>query len=82
MHHYLCPLLCRILCKVKSSYYREKQSFPYHGRFLAPDPYVQAPDFTQSFNRYSMPLEILCYTPTKMVKNSLQFNIHSHRSIV
>lgn len=26
---------------------------PVHGRFLAPDPYVQAPDFTQSFNRYS-----------------------------
>lgn len=25
---------------------------PVHGRFLAPDPYVQAPDFTQSFNRY------------------------------
>lgn len=26
---------------------------PVHGRFLAPDPYVQAPDMTQSFNRYS-----------------------------
>lgn len=25
---------------------------PVYGRFLAPDPYVQAPDFTQSFNRY------------------------------
>ena len=23
------------------------------GRFLSPDPYVQAPDFTQNFNRYS-----------------------------
>lgn len=23
------------------------------GRFLSPDPYVQMPDFTQSFNRYS-----------------------------
>lgn len=29
---------------------------PVHGRFLAPDPYVQAPDFTQSFNRYSYAL--------------------------
>ena len=26
---------------------------PLVGRFLAPDPYVQAPDFTQNFNRYS-----------------------------
>ena len=26
---------------------------PTLGRFLSPDPYVQAPDFTQSFNRYS-----------------------------
>lgn len=26
---------------------------PILGRFLSPDPYVQAPDFTQSFNRYS-----------------------------
>ena len=26
---------------------------PLLGRFLSPDPYVQAPDFTQSFNRYS-----------------------------
>ncbi len=26
---------------------------PALGRFLAPDPYVQAPDFTQNFNRYS-----------------------------
>jgi RHS repeat-associated protein len=23
------------------------------GRFLSPDPYVQAPDFSQNFNRYS-----------------------------
>lgn len=23
------------------------------GKFLSPDPYVQAPDFTQNFNRYS-----------------------------
>lgn len=26
---------------------------PLFGRFLSPDPYVQAPDFTQNFNRYS-----------------------------
>ena len=26
---------------------------PVLGRFLSPDPYVQAPDFTQNFNRYS-----------------------------
>ena len=26
---------------------------PLTGRFLSPDPYVQAPDFTQNFNRYS-----------------------------
>ena len=26
---------------------------PVIGRFLSPDPYVQAPDFSQSFNRYS-----------------------------
>lgn len=26
---------------------------PLLGRFLSPDPYVQAPDFTQNFNRYS-----------------------------
>ncbi|GHV59581.1 hypothetical protein FACS1894182_13890 [Bacteroidia bacterium] len=26
---------------------------PALGRFLSPDPYVQAPDFTQSFNRYT-----------------------------
>jgi len=26
---------------------------PALGRFLSPDPYVQTPDFTQSFNRYS-----------------------------
>lgn len=29
---------------------------PNLGRFLSPDPYVQAPDFTQSFNRYSYAL--------------------------
>ena len=26
---------------------------PYGGRFLSPDPYVQLPDFSQNFNRYS-----------------------------
>ena len=26
---------------------------PALGRFLSPDPYVQMPDFTQNFNRYS-----------------------------
>ncbi len=26
---------------------------PFLGRFFSPDPYVQAPDFSQSFNRYS-----------------------------
>jgi len=26
---------------------------PIVGRFLSPDPFVQAPDFSQSFNRYS-----------------------------
>ena len=26
---------------------------PALGRFLSPDPYVQAPDFSQNFNRYS-----------------------------
>ena len=29
---------------------------PVPGRFLSPDPYVQAPDFTQNFNRYSYAL--------------------------
>ena len=29
---------------------------PLVGRFLSPDPYVQAPDFTQNFNRYSYAL--------------------------
>ncbi|MDD2563985.1 MAG: hypothetical protein PHU27_07215 [Salinivirgaceae bacterium] len=26
---------------------------PLTGKFLAPDPYVQAPDYSQSFNRYT-----------------------------
>lgn len=35
---------------------------PVLGRFLSPDPYVQTPDFTQSFNRYSYCLyNPLCY---------------------
>ena len=29
---------------------------PLLGRFLSPDPYIQAPDFTQNFNRYSYAL--------------------------
>ena len=29
---------------------------PFTGRFLSPDPYIQAPDFTQNFNRYSYAL--------------------------
>lgn len=29
---------------------------PLLGRFLSPDPYVQAPDFTQNFNRYTYAL--------------------------
>lgn len=29
---------------------------PLLGRFLSPDPYVQAPDYTQNFNRYSYAL--------------------------
>ncbi|MBQ7194674.1 MAG: hypothetical protein IJS07_03460, partial [Bacteroidales bacterium] len=29
---------------------------PLYGRFLSPDPYVQAPDFTQNLNRYSYAL--------------------------
>ena len=29
---------------------------PVTGRFLSPDPYVQAPDFSQNFNRYSYAL--------------------------
>ncbi|MCL1932184.1 MAG: hypothetical protein FWF53_00005, partial [Candidatus Azobacteroides sp.] len=35
---------------------------PAVGRFLSPDPYVQMPDFSQSFNRYSYALNNpLCY---------------------
>ncbi|MDR2040088.1 MAG: RHS repeat-associated core domain-containing protein, partial [Bacteroidales bacterium] len=26
---------------------------PVLGRFLSPDPYVQAPEYSQNFNRYS-----------------------------
>lgn len=38
---------------------------PLVGRFLSPDPYVQAPDFTQNFNRYSYALNNpLKYTDT------------------
>ncbi len=39
---------------------------PLLGRFLSPDPYVQAPDFTQNFNRYSYALNNpLKYTDKK-----------------
>lgn len=35
---------------------------PILGRFLSPDPYVQSPDFTQAFNRYSYCMNSpLCY---------------------
>ena len=36
---------------------------PWTARFLSPDPYVQLPDFTQSFNRYSYCLN----NPLKLV---------------
>lgn len=35
---------------------------PVSGRFLSPDPYIQMPDFSQNFNRYSYALNNpLCY---------------------
>ncbi|RCW31946.1 RHS repeat-associated core domain-containing protein, partial [Marinilabilia salmonicolor] len=46
---------------------------PALGRFLSPDPYVQAPDFTQSFNRYSYcinnPLLYVDYTGYTWLSN-------------
>ena len=33
--------------------YGARRYDPAFGSFLSPDPYVQAPDFTQNFNRYS-----------------------------
>ena len=33
--------------------YGARRYDPAFGRFLSPDPYMQAPDFTQNFNRYS-----------------------------
>lgn len=42
---------------------------PLLGRFLSPDPYVQAPDFTQNFNRYSYALN----NPLKFTDDSGEF---------
>ncbi len=42
---------------------------PLIGRFLSPDPYVQAPDFTQNFNRYSYAYN----NPMKFVDPSGEF---------
>ena len=42
---------------------------PYLGRFLSPDPYVQAPDFSQNFNRYSYALN----NPLKYTDESGEF---------
>ena len=44
---------------------------PALGRFLSPDPYVQAPDFTQNFNRYSYCLN----NPLKYVDENGEFFI-------
>jgi len=44
---------------------------PALGRFLSPDPYVQAPDFTQNFNRYSYALN----NPLKYVDQNGEFII-------
>ena len=44
---------------------------PLVGRFLSPDPYVQAPDFTQNFNRYSYCLN----NPLKYSDESGEFYI-------
>lgn len=42
---------------------------PVLGRFLSPDPYIQAPDFTQNFNRY-----LYCYgNPLKYVDKDGKF---------
>lgn len=42
---------------------------PLIGRFLSPDPYVQMPDFTQNFNRYSYALN----NPLKYTDESGEF---------
>lgn len=42
---------------------------PLLGRFLSPDPYVQAPDFTQNFNRYSYALN----NPLKFTDDTGEF---------
>ena len=44
---------------------------PLLGRFLSPDPYVQAPDFTQNFNRYTYALN----NPLKYTDESGEFII-------
>ena len=44
---------------------------PLLGRFLSPDPYVQAPDFTQNLNRYSYALN----NPLKYTDKSGEFII-------
>ena len=44
---------------------------PVIGRFLSPDPYVQAPDFSQNFNRYSYVLN----NPLKYTDESGEFII-------
>lgn len=44
---------------------------PLLGRFLSPDPFVQVPDFTQSFNRYSYALN----NPLKYTDESGKFVI-------
>lgn len=46
---------------------------PALGRFLSPDPYVQAPDFTQNFNRYSYGLN----NPLKYVDENGEFILSS-----
>jgi len=46
---------------------------PLLGRFLSPDPYVQAPDFTQNFNRYSYALN----NPLKYTDESGEFVVTS-----
>ncbi len=46
---------------------------PVLGRFLSPDPYVQAPEFTQNFNRYSYALN----NPLKYTDESGEFVLTS-----
>ena len=46
---------------------------PQLGRFLSPDPYVQAPDFTQNYNRYSYVLN----NPLKYTDPSGYYRVQS-----